>query len=354
MNRTLRRPMFRMGGSVGEGITSGLAPRQGYNLAGLVKPLDFPGSDAEWQAQQQRLKELGIIDAQGKRTGGPKKQGLGSGQPGGTLVGGGGGSTISGGMNGGAQSKWAERMKILDTMYPRSKTDSMAGPNFLMNWGVDLASRPRSGNIFQQAATSAKDPLLRFQEEKLMEQAAGRKEISEDRALLASMLEGMDDDKLSAMMKEVKKGVEAGYYKDEKDGIIRQLQKKEFGVMPMPGEEENARIRELELMISRDQEVPAGAIRAVAEHIYKIETGAYSEDIQADLNRTKTYIKPNHIVGRKKDDDDNIIELIIDGRYSKSYTRGQIYFDPGTGELFSNQGKEGEAPRFVLVVPDKK
>ena len=29
MNRTLRRPMFRTGGSA-EGITSGLAPRQGY------------------------------------------------------------------------------------------------------------------------------------------------------------------------------------------------------------------------------------------------------------------------------------------------------------------------------------
>ena len=29
MNRTLRRPMFRIGGSA-EGITSGLAPRQGY------------------------------------------------------------------------------------------------------------------------------------------------------------------------------------------------------------------------------------------------------------------------------------------------------------------------------------
>ena len=229
----------------------------------------------------------------------------------------------------------------------------MAGANFLMNWGVDLASRPRSGNIFQQAATSAKDPLLRFQEEKLMEQAAGRKETSEDRALLASMLEGMDDDKLSAMMKDVKAGVDAGLW-TEQEGIKKLLQKKVYGVLDEPGEAENARIRELELMISRDQEVPAGAIRAVAEHIYKIETGAYPEDIQTDLNRTKTYIKPNHITATKKDADGNIIEIIVDGKYTRTYTRGQIYFDPGTGELYSNQGKEGEAPRFVLVVPDKK
>ena len=347
MNRTLRRPMFRMGGSAGEGITSGLAPRQGYNLAGIVKPKDFGGSDAEWQARLQKLKELGIIDAQGNRVGGPIKNIVpdNTGSTGSTIGDGTGTKSII--------DRATERKSILDAIYPRSKTDSMAGANFLMNWGVDLASRPRSGNIFQQAATSAKDPLLRFQEEKLMEQAAGRKETSEDRALLASMLEGMDDDKLSAMMKDVKAGVDAGLW-TEQEGIKKLLQKKVYGVLDEPGEAENARIRELELMISRDQEVPAGAIRAVAEHIYKIETGAYPEDIQTDLNRTKTYIKPNHITATKKDADGNIIEIIVDGKYTRTYTRGQIYFDPGTGELYSNQGKEGEAPRFVLVVPDKK
>ena len=40
MNRTLKRPMFRMGGSANEGITSGLsAPRQQYNDAGRVQKL---------------------------------------------------------------------------------------------------------------------------------------------------------------------------------------------------------------------------------------------------------------------------------------------------------------------------
>ena len=37
MTRVLRRPMFRIGGSAGEGITSGLAPRQGYAEAGMAK-----------------------------------------------------------------------------------------------------------------------------------------------------------------------------------------------------------------------------------------------------------------------------------------------------------------------------
>ena len=348
MNRTLRRPMFRMGGSAGEGITSGLAPRQGYNIGLSVKPINFPGTQAEWEAQQKMLEEKKIGPYSPLRAK-KNKQTVVPGNTGST------GSSFVGGDTGtnteSIMDAITERKSILDAIYPRSKTDSMAGANFLMNWGVDLASRPRSGNIFQQAATSAKDPLLRFQEEKLMEQAAGRKETSEDRALLAKMLEGMDDDKLSALMKDVQAGVDAGLW-TENEGIKKLLQKKVYGVMDMPGEAENARIRELELMISRDQEVPAGAIRSVAEHIYKIETGAYSKDIQDDLNRTKTYIKPNHITGRKKDADGNIIEIIVDGKYTRTYTRGQIYFDPGTGDLFSNQGKEGQAPRFVKVIFD--
>jgi len=347
MTRVLRRPMFRMGGTA-EGITSGLAPRQGYKNANRVYKFD----ELNPEKNKQRLIELGIwphLAGSGATVQNNKVIPKNEQAPENTdsnFVGGGTGTQN-------IIDKVTERKSILDAMYPRQKTDSMAGANFLMNLGVDLASRPRSGNIFQQVATSAKDPLLRFQEEKLMEQAAGRKETSEDRALLAKMLEGMDDDKLSALMKDVKAGVDAGHW-TEKEGIIKLLNKKVYGVLDEPGEAENARIRELELMISRDQEVPAGAIRSVAEHIYKIETGAYSEDIQDDLNRTKTYIKPNHIVGRKKDADGNIIELIIDGKYTRTYTKGQIYFDPGTGELFSNQGKEGEAPRFVLVVPEKK
>ena len=40
MNRVLRRPMFKMGGSAGTGITSGLdKPRQNYQKAGSVNPL---------------------------------------------------------------------------------------------------------------------------------------------------------------------------------------------------------------------------------------------------------------------------------------------------------------------------
>ena len=282
--RTLNRPMFRIGGLANEGITSGLAPRQGYaDPAGIVEQL-------------------------------------------------------------------RQKKSIIDALAPRTPRRDSSLSQFMIDFGLDIASRPAEGSIFSTAAASAKEPFQRFKESKRLEEAYGYKETSEDRALISDLIKGMDEDKLSAMMKKVKAGVAAGYYKDEKEGIIRQLQKEEYGVMDMPGEAENARIRELELMISRDQEVPAGMIKSVAQHIYKIETDAYPKDIRPDLNKTKTYIKPNHIVGVKRDEDENVIEIVINQNYDKTYTPGQIYFDAQTGDLFKRTSKEGEAIIFTKVI----
>ena len=67
-NRTLQRPMFRIGGSAGTGITTGLSkPRQGYNTAGSVK--DYEWDELDPEKNKQRLIELGIIDSRGNRVG---------------------------------------------------------------------------------------------------------------------------------------------------------------------------------------------------------------------------------------------------------------------------------------------
>ena len=286
--------MFRMGGSA-EGITSGLAPRQGY--------AHEPG-----HVTQDDTSKMSIMD------------------------------------------KLNFQKSMVETLAPRQPRQDRSMSNFLIDFGLDIASRPPSGGIFATAAASAKDPFAKFQQAKQIEQAYGAQETEADRALIADMIKGMDEDKLSALMKDVKAGVEAGEFPDEATGIKLLLQKKIYGVLDMPGEAENARIRELELMISRDQEVPAGMIKSVANHIYKIETDAYPVDIQADLNKTKTYIKPNHIEGVKRDDDGDGIEIVINQNYDQTYTFGQIYFDAQTGDLFKRTSKKGEAIIFTKVI----
>jgi hypothetical protein len=136
MNRTLRRPMFRMGGSTGEGITSGLqAPRQGYatNEDNLVKENDLSKIDLR-NMNMQQLKDLA---------------GQMSYKPRGTNV-----------------------------------------NDFLISAGLDLVSRPTSGNIFADLATSSKGPYKEFMEGK---QSAAEQEYASESDMFKTLIAAKAD-----------------------------------------------------------------------------------------------------------------------------------------------------------------
>ena len=108
MNRTLRRPMFRRGGSA-EGITSGL---------------DKP--------------KRGLVDEPGGYSGDPfSKENL--------------------------LKQYGTAKEVSSQINPNTGSDMN---RFLINFGLDLVSRPQSGNIFQQVATSAKQPTADLYETK--------------------------------------------------------------------------------------------------------------------------------------------------------------------------------------------
>ena len=104
MNRILRRPMFRTGGST-EGITSGLQPRQGYK-----------GTD---NASDQRVLQ-----------------------------------DILPGMTVGQMRDLSKELSYT----PQRKY----GPDFWVDFGLNLASTPPAGNIVSTAAQAAKDPFSRY------------------------------------------------------------------------------------------------------------------------------------------------------------------------------------------------
>ena len=117
MNRTLRRPMFRRGGSANEGITSGLdAPKRG--LVDGPGKYSQPASDDIVEKSLARTKEILplIEELRGERT-------------------------------------------------PFSM---VGGPGFLTSFGLDLMSRSPTGNIFQTAALSAKEPFERLQQAQML------------------------------------------------------------------------------------------------------------------------------------------------------------------------------------------
>ena len=281
MNRILRRPMFRTGGSA-EGLTSGLAPRQGYaDPAGLVEQIQA-------------------------------------------------------------------RKSIINTLAPRTPRKDTSMRDFLINFGLDIASRPPSGSIFSTAAGAGKEAFGKFQQAKQLEGAYAAKETESDRALIADMIKGMDDDKLSALMRDVKAGVESGLFANEKEGINLLLQKKIYGVLDQPGEEREGWIKLYMKNLMREN-VDPGVLKSVAEHQYKIDFKEYPKEVLEDVNRSKLYIKGDHITGRKTDEDGEVSQLVIGSEHWSRYKQGQIYFDPQTGNLFKRTSKEGEAIIFTRI-----
>jgi hypothetical protein len=115
----LRRPMFRRGGSAEGGITSGLS-RPGYNRGRVVNPGGYAGSPTSliWSPE--------------------------------------------------------ERKEMLAGMPPRPKSSNLN--DFLINFGLNMASASPTGNVLQTAAAQAKEPFAKFQERKAYEQAAPREE----------------------------------------------------------------------------------------------------------------------------------------------------------------------------------
>ena len=111
MSRIMQRPMFRKGGSAGEGITSGLAPRQGYNTNenNTVKQNDLSKVNLR-DMNMQQIKDL------------------------------------------------ADSMAFQAP--PRAPDTSLR--DFKIDFGLDLVSRTPGGNIFQTAGAAAKEPFNRF------------------------------------------------------------------------------------------------------------------------------------------------------------------------------------------------
>jgi len=169
MSRILSRPMFRKGGSAGEGITSGLAPRQGYN------------TNEDNTVKQNDLSKVNLRD-----------------------------------MNMQQIKDLADRMAFqAPPMAPdRSLND------FKIDFGLDLLSRSPGGNIFQTAGAAAKEPFANFRNSR----AAYNKAANERAINRYNSQTGMFDTLLGAQAKIL--GSEGGsrqFAKQANDAEIQDL-----------------------------------------------------------------------------------------------------------------------------------
>ena len=213
-NQTLKRPMFRRGGSTGEGITSGL--RQGYKQGGDLEKI------------RSQLNLINKLAPQPKR--------------------------------------------------PRSSSTN----DFLINFGLNMAGNSPTGNIFQTAAKQAQEPFGQFQKSRAQEQAIEYQGAQGQRDLVSNLVKGLSDDELKGIEEKVQLHMRThpgSSYEESSKEVWDMLEYSKSGhVRPEEGVEERLGFYETYLM-NQVNKPPASAVRAVANHLYKMETGGYNEQL---------------------------------------------------------------------------
>jgi ribosomal protein L21E len=181
-SRTLKRPMFRIGGSSGTGITSGL-DRPGYRTGIGPNMADVSGPLVSRPAQNKLTDKItSNVDK--------KPTGLGLG-------------TI---------------------------------PGFLTSLGLNIASATPTGNIFSTIAGAAKDPFDTFQQAKFAE-AKEEREFEREKEL--QMLKNLDEDDRIQIQKEAQvlaDNPESEFFGKYNEALNALAKKKIYGVDFMPGE----------------------------------------------------------------------------------------------------------------------
>jgi len=185
MNRTLKRPMFRMGGAA-DGITSGLdRPRQQYNQAGMVKNQFDTDKKVQNTAKINDAALNFIVDKareRGQFTDDINMQAMGD--------------KATGDMS--QEQAIAEALarakQFSGSQEPMSGREMAA--RFLIPFGLNFATATPSGGLLSTAAGAAKDPV-----DMLIKGIDQRRDAKTEReadlfgALLSSNLQGIREDK---------------------------------------------------------------------------------------------------------------------------------------------------------------
>ena len=289
MNRTLRRPMFRMGGSTGEGITSGLeTPKRGR--------VDGPGGYA------------GDIE------------------------------------------KIKAQRNLINQLAPRTERTNTNFNDFLINMGLDLVSRPKSGNIFQQLASSAKEPFAQFQKGKQLQEAYAQQGESEDRSMITELVKNLSDADMSRAQKLANDMIASGMVNSagEKMTYAEALQEAVgsivYGVKKEPGELRTEAIdTRAGVLIKQDEDLGFDSAMRVAEAAQDIFDGKIEGITKDDIDTDQLFIETETLTGMDLGEDGTLTLPTETTEISigfDQYIDGMVYYNYRDGKFYRKSGKQ--------------
>ncbi len=290
MTRTLRRPMFRLGGNTDQGIMSGVAPRQGYGY--------------------------------GERVGESTK----------------------------------ERAAILRKAVGQTPDTSLS--QFMIDFGLDIASRPPQGSIFSTAAAAAKEPYQGYKASKAARGtfdqkiglAAAESAMGHEDRMLEIALKNLSKDERIMMEKRAQLLVDQGVVDNLADGLRRELYKKTED----PGEARKKGIEEMAMRMALDDDDSAVKYEyflPIARIIQQAIDGEFDDPNETNkldllsnrLDKAQKYIVEDDIGERAADDTYSIIQDRPEGEYKLN----DVYFNPKDGSFYWYDGNKRQ---FNLVV----
>jgi len=295
---TLRRPMFRRGGSTGEGITSGL--RRGFTLGGSG-------------AQRDYLKEKETIVEEPT----PEKPD----------------SDFLLGLRGAPSLPKSSRLN-----------------DFLINFGLNMVGNAPSGNIFQTAAKEAQDPFAKFQQQRSQDELLKYKHAQGERQFQLEIYKALNPDDQLKIQKEMKWYMEQGMSKEDAfDAVMYRKpmhpKERERLEKQKEGETYAENIRRIQEKVADEagEDIP----EYWAKHISDFYDWAEENSDKYKIDNTNPFI--DFMSGTYEYDDSGNIVLGED--MVTDYIDGTAYVDPNTGKIYY---KEKGSARLVLIDQDEE
>ena len=223
-------------------------------------------------------------------------------------------------------SNLARRIALISSLVPGPSLNQ-----FLIDFGLNLASKPPTGNIFSTAAGAAREPFGRFMD--------SAQRSGQTKAALA--LEALDDKDLDKIEELVPYYMEV-YGIDEqaaKKMIIDEERYSKSG-FKRPEVKEGEKIEKRASVLLEDDNFDLGYDGAmqISRAVQNVVDGRNPNVSKDDIDLTQIYIDPDTL--GKEDPDSGIISITDQAGYytEGDYQNGLKYYHPIKGKFYTFQG----------------
>ena len=257
-----------------------------------------------------------------------------------------------------------ERKKVLSEMIGRPSDRSLQ--DFMIDWGLGMASTPPTGNVFQTAASVARAPYEKFRESKKAEEgfqrqigmAAAEAEMShQDRMTEIAAKYGFGGEDARKFNFDVEQYMRI--HNVNRNTAEREVSNKEYYSKAghlRPEVQRKEEINTIAEKISERDDIMITAAIPIAEAIQNAIEGKFDaedaknkdEEISGRLDRNQLYIIESDIGERQADDVYGIIVDMPEG----DYVNNKVYYNPKDKQFYVYNGSTRQF--HIVILPGQE